>query len=104
MHITNHFKEKCDNRKIYKPYIIKALHNYNIIEFNCDKGCKVVIRSTVNDKYNLCMSIDIINNSLVTIWINSTTDNHRTIDMSNYNNKIDIKRVIEVCKINKNNQ
>ena len=87
---TKHFEEMCDKRKIFKQNIKNVLNNYDIIEFNYDKGCKVVIRGKANNKYDLCISIDILNNKLVT---------HTTIDMTNYNNKIRIQDVINTYKI-----
>ena len=70
-----------------------------MIEFNYDKGCKVVIRGKANNKYDLCISIDILNNKLVTAWMNYNDDTHTTINMSNYNNKIRIQDVINTYKI-----
>ena len=99
---TKHFKEMYLKRNIHMQDIKNALSNYNIIEFNCDKGCKVVIRGRANHKYDLCMSIDILNNKLVTIWTNYMDDNHSTINMSNYNNDIKIQDVINNCKTTNN--
>ena len=96
---TKHFEEMCDKRKIFKQNIKNVLNNYDIIEFNYDKGCKVVIRGKANNKYDLCISIDILNNKIVTAWMNYNDDTHITIDMSNYNNKIRIQDVINTYKI-----
>lgn len=69
--------------KIIKSKVIE-------VEMIEDKVSKIVVRKAINDKYDICIVISLLNasgNRAFTIkacWLNGKTDTHKTLDKSKY--------------------
>lgn len=98
MRITNHAKNHISfiNRSI----VSQTLQAFDVIEFNVTNNKpRVLIRSRKQlnivtergmDKANICLVISIEENSVITAYVNCTNDNHKSIDMSRYDESINI--------------
>jgi hypothetical protein len=86
-HLTNHMKHRMKQREI-TPYLIKeTLKKYKVIELKSDY--RVLLRSEkafYNNKYNLCMVVDLKSRNIVTAYLNNKNDNHETINSNRYTN------------------
>ena len=62
------------------------LSRESVIEIETENGriVKVLYRLPYSKKYNLCVAFIPGQNFVKTVWLNSTTDNHQTLDISKY--------------------
>lgn len=101
LEIATHVSDRLKEKNICEHDIFRALDNYNIIEYHRRiKGDYADNRVLIRSKYkfkgrNICMSISLDNGRLITAYCNYDSDNHSTINMSNYNNNINILKYIK---------
>ena len=107
LHISSHARDSIKKRKrfnITDKMLINTIKHSNIIEykliinkFGKISDERVVLRGKKNHHgSNLIVSYSIKTNSLITLWINSTHDNHQdTLDYMKYD--ADLK-ILEVFK------
>lgn len=97
-HCNQRWKEKMDKGFNFKTSIMQTLTNYEIVEykqvfFNKNESEeRVVLRSKqpFNGK-NICLVYSITNKVIITLWLNSAFDNHKTLRLSEYNADMEIK-------------
>lgn len=84
---TKHMINKKNMRNIKEKDILRVFSNYEIIEFHKKrKDCRALIRgNVVCDKRNICISVNLHTGDIITVYSNDSKDNHKTIDMDNYN-------------------
>lgn len=90
--LTEHAKRKQNERDIDNIEIGRCIKFGNIIEFHFVNDSKRILmrkNNTVKD-YNICVVIDIETHEIITTYKNSCGDNHRSIDMTNYNGSYDL--------------
>lgn len=96
--ITSHARNHISF--LNKSIVSQTLQSFDVIEFNITNNKpRVLIRSRKQlniitergmDRANICLVIGIEDNMVITGYINCTNDNHKTLDMSRYDESIDI--------------
>jgi hypothetical protein len=76
--------------------IIDTLHNGELIEYHNRSGFnRILVRGHKSYRGRVpCIVFDLSTHKVITFWWNRSNDNHYTIDMSNYNQLLD---VIKTC-------
>lgn len=100
--IGRHAKARMVEKDIMVKDIIKALHDFSIIELHQreysdgNTDCRILIRGQAKDYKgrNTCMSLSLETLRIVTVYKNCGTDNHSTLDGDNYKN-ISVKEILE---------
>ena len=98
---TFHADDKFYELQLSKDYIYNLIGKFdieNIIEYNTGRGHerRVVVKDLTpikcdNGKEVVAKySIDLDTGVIVTVWVNLINDNHKTIDMSYYNENLKI--------------
>ena len=98
---TFHADDKFYELQLSKDYIYNLIGKFdieNIIEYNTGRGHerRVVVKDLTpikcdNGKVVVAKySIDLDTGVIVTVWVNLINDNHKTIDMSYYNENLKI--------------
>lgn len=84
---TNHMLNKKKIRHIKEKDILDVFLDYDIIEFHRKgRDCRVLIRGNkVCNGKNICASIDLYTGHIVTVYANYNSDNHKKVNMNNYN-------------------
>lgn len=93
--VTGHTLRRLAEKNINasKRDIISTLYNSRIIEYRIaynkverDWDERVILRSNakVNGRYNLNVVFSLTTMRVITVWLNHTLDNHKTLDWSIY--------------------
>lgn len=84
---SKHLLKRKNERDIDEKDILSIFSDYSIIEYNrVKKSHRCLIRGNKSVKgYNICLSIDIFDGVICTVYKNENTDHHKSINMSNYN-------------------
>lgn len=97
-HAYNHFFRRTPKTQAYRRLIGRALLNFNAIEYKkIYNGVNLVeeralIRGTdVLNGEGVVIVYSISHRCIVTLWINDTDDMHSTLDMSLYDENMEIK-------------
>jgi hypothetical protein len=97
--ISYHALERIEKKGIKATYndIISTIHNANIIEYHLtkfedEKDARILLRSKslVNKCYNLHVVFSVTRQKVVSVWLNHIDDQHKTVDMRDYNKNVRI--------------
>ena len=83
--LTEHVKERMEQKNIKLPEVFN-LENTIVFEVETEKKdiIKLVCRTPYNSDYDLCFAVNMINNSIITAWLNRKNDNHETLNRYKY--------------------
>jgi hypothetical protein len=84
----DHVLERMAEKKISKADLVNTLTWGEVIEVN-DRG-RVVLRLKNGKRKGVCVVASIADRVLVTAWYNKPTDNHATLNESEYQWKVDV--------------
>lgn len=93
--LSGHCKDRMKEKRITLHDLLSVIKYYDLIEYhlrefedgNTDK--RVVIRGKKDyDGNNICISYSIDRKRIVTAYVNSNEDNHSTLDLNNYSEKV----------------
>lgn len=91
--MSNHTKQRMEERGFLNNKDIADVITYgDIIEYHLRNGLsRVLIRGNKSYYgYVPCIVFELKSSMIITFYWNSETDDHKTIDMSRYDEKIDI--------------
>jgi len=92
-------------KKISSDKVYDVFNNYEIIEYN--KTCgehRVLLRGMkTHGTRNISISVDLLNQEIVTAYSNAQSDNHSSLNQDKYIRKLNIIREIERQKQQINN-
>lgn len=101
--ISKHLIQKMESKDMTftSKHFVSMMKDFNIIEFNRTRGQgRVLIRGNKSEKVmeksiivnaNLCIVFNLTDNEIVTAYWNYSGDNHQSIDMNRYNEKLKIR-------------
>jgi hypothetical protein len=81
-----HAIEQCIKKHITTPYKISYTHE-EIVElymFNPSDVDRIVIRTPYDNRFDLVVVYSPTKNKIITLWLNSKYDSHKTLDVSKY--------------------
>lgn len=102
LHLSHHAKERMRKRRIYKKQIRKTLENYNVIEYHekdfekrgkhfTDKRVVVRSKNFFGHKHRQVVVVySLTRNVVITVWDCDINDKHETLDMTIYNEDMQI--------------
>ncbi len=88
---TSHAKEQASYRNVWpRPARVDNLTNANIVELEILNGkpIKALLRVPYNSYEDMVMALNLTDGAVRTIWLNSKTDQHNTLDYSKYTKPI----------------
>lgn len=89
-HLTDYSYARKDTRKIFDDCIKRAFKSYDIIEYHVMSGTpRILVRGNMGE-LQVCMVVQPIGKKIVTMYYNSGWDNHDTLDMSLYDETINV--------------
>jgi hypothetical protein len=90
--MSGHVREQMEKRGGTLSDIIEAIEYGSLVEYHCRNGySRLLFRSeTPIHNWVPCVVVEIATERIITIFWNHVKDNHRTIDMSRYNEDLDI--------------
>lgn len=94
-----HVEQRMIEKRITEAELTQALHNGQIIECHANNYPEIrfVLRYTIG-KRSICACASHRGN-VVTVWANNASDNHKSLDASQYQWKTDLIRVIDTLKV-----
>lgn len=101
---TPHGKKRMKERGIDKIFqhvdFLETIICGNIIEVKLLKKKKKEMRILFRSKfarqgYNLVVSYSVTHKEIVSAWLNHSTDDHSTVDLTKYNDDLDVMKVIK---------
>lgn len=97
-YLSSHIRERMEERGFlgYSD-IVNVITYGDVIEYHLRNGAsRVLIRgNTSYYGYVPCIVFELKTNTIITFYWNSQTDDHKTIDMARYDNKIDIVKTFK---------
>ena len=101
--LSNHAKQRMNERNINEKEVRDVFNNFNIIEFNArnDGTISALIRDK-NKGQQVSLSVDLSSGSILTVYKNHYKDNHRSVNPDIYNQRIDITSFLKYYRIHKN--
>lgn len=90
--MSSHVREQMEKRGGTLSNIIEAIEYGSLVEYHQRNGhSRLLFRSeTPLHNWVPCVVVEISSERIITIFWNHVKDNHRTIDMSRYNEDLDI--------------
>lgn len=97
-HAYNHFFRRTPKTQSYRRLICHALLDFNVIEYK-----KIYNDVNLVEERSVIRGVDILNGEsivivysithrcIVTLWVNSKEDTHKTLDFSLYDKNMEIK-------------
>lgn len=100
--IGRHAKARMDDKGVTVKDIQETFADFSIIELhqreysNKDTDCRILIRGKATDcrGRNTCLSLSLQSLNIITVYKNSGTDNHKTLDRDNYKD-ISVKEILK---------
>lgn len=100
--IGRHAKARMDDKGVTVKDIQETFADFSIIELhqreysNGDTDCRILIRGKTIDcrGRNTCLSLSLQSLNIITVYKNSSTDNHSTLDEGNYIN-VSVKEILK---------
>jgi len=88
--LTKHCKDRMNEKNIAMYDMIMVLKDYDLIEYHLkDSDERVLLRGKKDyDGKNICISYSVKEKRIITTYVNKLDDNHNTLDLNNYNEKI----------------
>jgi len=98
---SHHALDRLVEKGINATYddIVSTIQNSEIIEYKinyngrvnrCEERVVLRAKAIVNGEYNLNVVYSLATSCIVTVWINHINDNHRTLDWSIYDEKMQV--------------
>lgn len=89
-HLTDYAYTRKDTRNIFDDCINKSFKSYDIIEYHVMSGTPRVLVRGNNNGVQVCMVVCPMTKKIITMYYNSSSDQHDTIDMSQYDKRINV--------------
>lgn len=95
--LTDYSIMRKTHRVILNREIRDTLKDYKIIEYHYKFGDnRVLIRSNKSyNHYNICLVLSLNEGKIITVYDNYDNDKHYTLNITNYNGNLDIRRIIK---------
>ena len=92
---SEHALDKLEGAEITANQLAECITDGKLIEVHnlIKDDVRVVLRKDM-DKKSLCMAVSLIFKEIITCWFNEQTDNHRTLNVSNYTLTLDIRELL----------
>lgn len=85
---TDHAMERMEQKGVAKQDVLNTLKYGEVIEVN--SYGRVVLRLTLKGKGACIVVVGLRDRALVTTWFNRATDNHKTLNVSEYGWKVNV--------------
>lgn len=93
---VDHVMDRMAEKKIKKQDAVNTLKYGDVIEVN-DKG-RLVMRLMKGMMKGTCVVVSVHDRVLVTAWFNKGSDNHKTLDKSEYTWKVNVIEYLKGLK------
>ena len=91
---------KMKERKIKRQQVVKAIKNGYLIEYHFkDNSHRVLLRGRPNNnKKCVCVVLDLTKRSIITAYYNHFNDRHTTLNLSIYEENLDVLQMLSSKK------